>query len=93
MIYHRKNYNNAWSLYKLGKDDVAKVRTITATQGVLMRLEIDRVAKDKGLNLSESSKDALLNYAAATFESFASDYIESVEAAKLAKAQTETPPA
>jgi hypothetical protein len=84
MIYLRKNFDNKWFSYKLGKEDIVKVETATVTFGLRMLQRINKTAGANNIKLSESDRAALLTWAARTYESFASDYIEAQEAAKHA---------
>ena len=93
MIYHRKNFDNVWSLFKLGKDDVATVEDITITNGLRMLQKINQTATKSNLKLSEQDRAAMLVWSALTFESYGSDYIERmVESEKAEKAEKSQAP-
>lgn len=82
MIFHRKNFDNIWSLFKLGKEDVATVETVTITNGLRTLQKINKVAAEANMKLTEQDRAAMLVWAALTFESYGSDYIEAKVAAE-----------
>jgi hypothetical protein len=93
MIYSRKNFDNVWKLCKLGKEDIAAVETATVTHGLRMMQRINKTAAENNLKLSEIDRAAQIVWAALTFESFASDFIEAkVIADKKAEEAKNQPP-
>ena len=86
MIYLRKNFDNAWFSFKLGKEDIANVEAATVTHGLRTLQRINKTAAENNLKLSETDRAAMLIWSALTFESFASDFVEAkVAAAKKAE--------
>ena len=81
MISHRKQFDGVWSVFNLGKDDVAKVSAITVAGGLKKLQEINKMAGENNIKLSELDRAAMLIWAALTFESYGSDYIEAKVAA------------
>lgn len=82
MISHRKQFDGIWSVFNLGKEDVSKVSTITVAGGLKKLQEINKIAKENNIILSDMDRAAMLIWTAITFESYASDYVEATVAAK-----------
>lgn len=92
MIFYRKQFNSVWSAFKLGKEDVSAVETNTIKHGLRMLLKLNKLAAENKIVLSDSDKAALMNWAALTFESFGSDFIEArVAAENKAKEEAANP--
>lgn len=87
MISHRKQFDGVWSVFNLGKEDVAKVSTITVAGGLKKLQEINKMAGENNIKLSEMDRAAMLIWSALTFESYGSDYIEAKVAADKKAAQ------
>jgi hypothetical protein len=90
MISHRKQFDGVWSVFNLGKEDVAKVSTITIASGLKKLQEINKMAKENNILLSDTDRSAMLIWSALTFESYGSDYIEAKVAASRAEAKAKS---
>lgn len=92
MFFQRKNFEGAWKLFRLNKDEFSAASKSTVKTGLRALSEIKSIATENKMELTPLQELGLLVYYALKIDSLASDLIESQEQAKrlaAEKAKTE----
>ena len=93
MFHLRKNFDGAWKLFSLNKEEYQSVSKSTVKTGLKALIDIRAISKEKGIELTPLQEVGMLIYYGLQVEHLASDLVESQEKAKreaLLKAATPT---
>ena len=88
MFYFRKQFNNAWGLYRLGSEEVAQTEDLTIDYGMKILVKIRKRAELRKVKLGLVGTFFMLLWYALKYESFASDYIEAQQLQKMKDQKT-----